>query len=200
MAAPVRLTRVKWKSVSALVAVVGFAALLPAAPSAAAPTPAQSEALAREAYIYGFPLLEFLRVRKTEGSVRCPDGKGNGPLNNFSNAKGFATPADRTVVAPNVDTLYSIAQLDLGKGPIVLSHPDMGKRYFVFEFLDPYTNVVGYVRGKSHPDRFVVVTAHYDHLGVRGGQVYNGADDNASGVAVLMQLAAHYARETPRAL
>ena len=59
------------------------------------------------------------------------------------------------------------------------------------------TNVVGYVRGKSHPDRFVVVTAHYDHLGIRNGQIYNGADDNASGVAALLQLAAHFGREQP---
>jgi hypothetical protein len=58
-------------------------------------------------------------------------------------------------------------------------------------------NVVGYVRGKVHPDRFVVVTAHYDHLGVRNGQIYNGADDNASGVAGLLQLAAHFGREQP---
>ena len=54
-------------------------------------------------------------------------------------------------------------------------------------------NLVGHVKGAKYPDRFIVVTAHYDHLGVRDGQVYNGADDNASGVAVLLQLAAHYA-------
>lgn len=59
-------------------------------------------------------------------------------------------------------------------------------------------NVVGFVRGGDSPDRLVVVTAHYDHLGVRGGQIYNGADDNASGVAALLQLAAHFARERPR--
>jgi Zn-dependent M28 family amino/carboxypeptidase len=59
-------------------------------------------------------------------------------------------------------------------------------------------NVVGYVQGSSNPERLVVVTAHYDHLGVRGGQVYNGADDNASGVAALLQLAAYFARERPR--
>ncbi|HKG15732.1 MAG TPA: M28 family peptidase, partial [Pyrinomonadaceae bacterium] len=58
-------------------------------------------------------------------------------------------------------------------------------------------NVVGYVEGSKHPERFVVVTAHYDHLGVRDKQIYNGADDNASGVAVLLQLAAHFARERP---
>jgi hypothetical protein len=59
-------------------------------------------------------------------------------------------------------------------------------------------NVVGYVEGSKHPDRFVVVTAHYDHLGVRDRQIYNGADDNASGVAVLLQLAAHFAHARPR--
>jgi hypothetical protein len=51
-------------------------------------------------------------------------------------------------------------------------------------------NLVGYAVGRTHPERFVVVTAHYDHIGVREGVVYNGADDNASGVAVLLQLAA----------
>ena len=51
-------------------------------------------------------------------------------------------------------------------------------------------NLVGHVVGRTHPERFIVVTAHYDHLGVREGVIYNGADDNASGVAVLLQLAA----------
>jgi Zn-dependent M28 family amino/carboxypeptidase len=58
-------------------------------------------------------------------------------------------------------------------------------------------NVVGFVRGKKNPERFVVVTAHYDHLGVKGGQIYNGADDNASGVATLLALAAHFSRAQP---
>src|SRR2546423_955631 len=58
-------------------------------------------------------------------------------------------------------------------------------------------NVVGYLGGRSHPERFIVVTAHYDHLGIRNGQIYNGADDNASGVAALLQLAAHFSRERP---
>ena len=56
-------------------------------------------------------------------------------------------------------------------------------------------NLVGYVRGRTHPERFIVVTAHYDHLGVRDGRIYNGADDNASGVAVLLQLAARFGGE-----
>ncbi len=58
-------------------------------------------------------------------------------------------------------------------------------------------NVVGVVRGKSNPERFIVVTAHYDHLGVKDGKIYNGADDNASGVATLLQMAAHFSRQPP---
>src|SRR5205085_818548 len=58
-------------------------------------------------------------------------------------------------------------------------------------------NVVGYLRGRNHPERLIVVTAHYDHLGIKNGQIYNGADDNASGVAAMLQLAAHFSRERP---
>jgi len=59
-------------------------------------------------------------------------------------------------------------------------------------------NVVGYVRGTARPDSYLVVSAHYDHLGVREGQIYNGADDNASGVAGLIASAAHFVRRPPR--
>src|SRR3954464_7313896 len=131
-----------------LVALAVLLALAPAADSAkgaAAPTRDEAVQAGREAYLYGFPLIDFLRIRRENTSVRAPDQRGNAPVNFFSHAPAFARPQDRTVVAPNVDTLYSIAQLDLGKGPIVLQHPNMGKRYFVFELVDPYTNVVGYV-------------------------------------------------------
>lgn len=50
-------------------------------------------------------------------------------------------------------------------------------------------NLLAQVRGTTHPDRFLVVSAHYDHVGVRNGEIYNGADDNASGTAALLELA-----------
>ena len=59
------------------------------------------------------------------------------------------------------------------------------------------TNLVGAIRGTRDPDHYIVVTAHYDHIGVRNGQVFNGADDNASGVAALLALAAHFASSPP---
>jgi hypothetical protein len=143
-------------AVAALAIPHAVASATPTAPTATPATPittARATALGRLAYLYGFPLLEFLRVQRTETSVRCPDHLGDAPLNTFSNARKFADPSDRTVVAPNVDTLYSIAHLDLGRGPIVLSHPDMGHRYFVFELVDPYTNVIGYIGSRTTGSR-----------------------------------------------
>lgn len=123
--------------------VVTVGSVSPAA-SAAASTPyaEQARELGKRAYDFGFPLLEFARVRRQQTSVRCPDGFGNAPVNSFSNAKRFATADQRTVVAPNTDTLYSIAHLNLKRGPITLAYPRMGRRYFSFELLDPYTNVI----------------------------------------------------------
>ena len=57
-------------------------------------------------------------------------------------------------------------------------------------------NVIGVIRGTRAPDRYIVVTAHYDHVGTNDGQVFNGADDNASGVATMLELAARL-KETP---
>ncbi|MNS77799.1 Aminopeptidase YwaD precursor [compost metagenome] len=56
-------------------------------------------------------------------------------------------------------------------------------------------NVCAMIKGTQYPDSFLVVTAHYDHLGGMGSQVYfPGANDNASGVALLLNLAQYYAR------
>lgn len=60
-------------------------------------------------------------------------------------------------------------------------------------------NLAAVVRGTAQPDSFLVVSAHYDHLGMMGKNAYfPGANDNASGVALLLELAAHYARPENR--
>jgi Zn-dependent M28 family amino/carboxypeptidase len=58
-------------------------------------------------------------------------------------------------------------------------------------------NLVGSVRGSATPDRYIVVTAHYDHVGVRNGEIFNGADDNASGTAALVELARQLRQNPP---
>jgi hypothetical protein len=96
-------------------------------------------ALGVQAYVYGYPLLDTNRVFLTSTSVNVPDGAGAGPVNQFSNVRRLTDPSDRTVVAPNHDTLYSIAWLKLEPQPIVVHMPAV-KRFVVFELLDPYTN------------------------------------------------------------
>ncbi len=59
-------------------------------------------------------------------------------------------------------------------------------------------NVLGMVAGTEFPSRYMVVSAHYDHLGVVDGATYNGADDNASGTAALLTLADLFSRMPPR--
>ena len=56
-------------------------------------------------------------------------------------------------------------------------------------------NLVAAVPGRGSSDAVVVLTAHYDHVGVRDGQIYNGADDNASGAAALLEIARQVAAE-----
>lgn len=58
-------------------------------------------------------------------------------------------------------------------------------------------NLVGIVRGRTTPNRYIVVTAHYDHEGVRNGQVFNGADDNASGAGALVEIARQLVQRPP---
>ena len=58
-------------------------------------------------------------------------------------------------------------------------------------------NILGLIPGTRVTDRYIVVTAHYDHVGVNDGQIYNGADDNASGVATMLELAARLKAAPP---
>ena len=58
-------------------------------------------------------------------------------------------------------------------------------------------NFVGQIKGKKSPDKYIVVTAHYDHDGVHNGDVYNGADDNASGTAALFAVAEYFSKKKP---
>ena len=58
-------------------------------------------------------------------------------------------------------------------------------------------NVVGHIDGTRSPTRYIVVSAHYDHIGMRNGVVFNGADDNASGTAALFAVAKYFS-DAPR--
>ena len=59
-------------------------------------------------------------------------------------------------------------------------------------------NLIGYVKGTEYPDLYIVLSAHYDHLGERDGKIYNGADDNAGGVGALLEMARCFSRRPPK--
>jgi Zn-dependent M28 family amino/carboxypeptidase len=78
--------------------------------------------------------------------------------------------------------------------------PSGFKQYFRFEnkgvIVEQATNIIGYIPGKS--DKVIVLTAHYDHIGINEGEIYNGADDNASGVGGLLAIATYYKNNPPK--
>ena len=61
--------------------------------------------------------------------------------------------------------------------------------YFRGRSNDSSENVVAYIKGIEKPNEFIVISAHYDHLGIQGEKIYNGADDDASGTTAVMMIA-----------
>ncbi|HUG28331.1 MAG TPA: M20/M25/M40 family metallo-hydrolase [Gemmatimonadales bacterium] len=59
-------------------------------------------------------------------------------------------------------------------------------------------NLLAVVRGTVEPERYIVLSAHFDHVGVRDGEIYNGADDNASGTAAVLEIARRLRAAPPR--
>jgi len=57
-------------------------------------------------------------------------------------------------------------------------------------------NLIGYIKGKS--DRVIVISAHYDHVGINNSEIFNGADDNASGVAAILSVAKYFTENKPK--
>ncbi len=89
--------------------------------------------IAEQAFIYGWAPL-------TEQHVIV-----NFPANTLISVTQLATPAERLVVLPNVDTLYTVARLTLTNGPMVVHVPDEHGRYYTMQLLDTYTNSFAYI-------------------------------------------------------
>jgi hypothetical protein len=102
-------------------------------------TPAEAVDIATDAYIYGYSLITT-DVTRVQMSNVDQLGTLRGPMNQFVNVPRYP-PADyRGVSAPNADTLYSLAWLDLAE-PQVFSHPDMGNRFHLFPMVDLWMTI-----------------------------------------------------------
>ncbi len=134
-----RRSRLRAAIGGALVLALALGALLPAAPGAAL-TPAQKRtirAIGRDAYIYGYAPVAF------DGVV------ARFPADARVNVRYIANAGTRTIVRPNVDTLYTIAVLSLGSDPVIVETPPTGARYFSLQLIDAYTNVFGYIGSRA---------------------------------------------------
>ncbi|KAM9861688.1 hypothetical protein ACI1US_02467 [Leucobacter sp. BZR 635] len=111
-----------------------------------------------QAFIFGFPLVFNLDQvgRYVETGVGANPAA---PFNSFSHARALAGPADN-FVSINNDTVYSMAQLDLSVGPVMLEVPDTAGRYYVLQFVDAWTNNFAYVGHRAtgtEAGRFLIV-------------------------------------------
>jgi hypothetical protein len=114
------------------VAATGVSMTVPAKAQSLSPTEARQ--IAEDAYVYGYSLITTEVTRVQGSNLAKPDGI-KAPMGQFGNVAKYP-PADfRLVSAPNADTLYSFAWLDLSE-PQVFSHPDMGNRFHIFEVVD----------------------------------------------------------------
>jgi hypothetical protein len=131
----------------------GFAggiALLPsfrftAARAQSSVSPAEARAIAKEAYIYGEPMVDNYRIQHAYFVDRAnPEYKT--AWNELWNSARLYTPADTAIQTPNADTLYSFIGADLRSEPLVLTVPAMEReRYFSVQLIDYYTFDFDYI-------------------------------------------------------
>ncbi|MEU8717427.1 DUF1254 domain-containing protein [Streptomyces sp. NPDC048663] len=92
--------------------------------------------LGQQAFVYGFPYIYNARLRHDwVTQPRNPATVPYAAVNHFWHAERLLDATYRDGGCPNNDTLYSVAWVNLGSEPVILSHPDMGDRYFTFELV-----------------------------------------------------------------
>ena len=96
--------------------------------------------LATDAYVFGYPLVTMEYTRRVMTNVASLEGT-RAPMGQFVRARSYPDATFRDVTAPNADTLYTTAWIDVGKEPWILGIPDMKDRYFLFPMLDGWTTV-----------------------------------------------------------
>ena len=112
-------------------------------------SPEQVREIAREAYIYGFPMVDSYRVQHSYYiDSASPEYKGR--WNQVHSVARVFTPADTTIQTANSDTPYSMLAADLRAEPVVLLVPPIGSdRYYSLQFIDGYTANFAYVGSRT---------------------------------------------------
>ncbi|KAB0266264.1 DUF1254 domain-containing protein [Microvirga brassicacearum] len=117
--------------------------------SAQSLAPETAQAIAKEAYIYGFPIVDSYRVQYSY-FVDKVGAEYKAPWNTLSNTARVYTPADKSIQTPNSDTPYSFLGADLRAEPLVLTVPAVeNERYYSLQFIDMYTFNFDYVGSRA---------------------------------------------------
>lgn len=130
---------------------------------------------AREMFVYGLPIVDLYRILHNF-ALDPTSTEFKAPLNELHHSRTVADPADRSIVAMNVDTPYSYAWLDLRGGPVLFTMPDVpGDRYMSAQLVDLYTYIVGYVSPRttgSAGGRYLVVGPDWEGDNPQGHPVF----------------------------
>lgn len=112
-------------------------------------TPAEAQVIAKEAYLYGFPVVEMYKTLYTQAVDK--DGPNfKAPFNKIGNTAMVFTPKDTAFVTPNSDTPYSFVWMDLRAEPVVLTLPKVEEsRYYSVQLIDLYTQNFAYLGTRS---------------------------------------------------
>ncbi|MGK7871336.1 DUF1254 domain-containing protein [Falsiroseomonas sp. E2-1-a20] len=113
------------------------------------PDPAEIRAIAKEAFIYGYPLVDSYRIQHAY-FVDHANPEFKAPYNTLTNIARVFTPEDRAVQTPNSDTPYSFIGLDLRAEPLILTVPAVaGNRYYSIQLIDSYTFNFDYIGSRT---------------------------------------------------
>jgi hypothetical protein len=130
------------RRVAAALGLAASIALSASAVAADAPSVGVADAIkiATEAYIFGYPLVTFDMARRQQTNVAVADAE-HAPMGQMIRMRTYPAADNHCCAAPNADTLYTEAWLDVSKEPWVLRIPDMGSRYYIVPMLDGWSEV-----------------------------------------------------------
>lgn len=112
-------------------------------------TPDEARAIAKEAYLYGFPVVEMYKRLYTQ-AVDKGGANYKAPFNHIGNTAQVFTPKDIALPTPNADTPYSFVWMDLRSEPLVLTLPKIeDNRYYSVQLIDLYTQNIAYLGTRS---------------------------------------------------
>jgi hypothetical protein len=137
-------------------------------------TAAEARELAKQAWLFGLPLVMFEKQFDYSTYASKPE-ETRAPVNQFVHYRKFVDASNRSVVGFNVDNLYSFASLDLAAEPVVLSIPKMGERFWIMQLIDAWNGVPAAPGSRTHggakPHLFLIAGPDWKGVAPKGMEV-----------------------------